>query len=177
MIRRLPILLMACVLVLPGCGQDESVATTPEAAPSYLLQTDLADAISIKAAREMEAGSEIAVFGRVQELNRDGYAILYLVDDSLAYCGRGEEDCGCTTPWDYCCDEPAMLEARLPIELRTKQGKIVKSEELGLRLLDLVSAKGVLEKTDEGGLLLVVTDGWYRRERPSIPEGVTWPAN
>jgi hypothetical protein len=176
--RLLFTLLLSTALVLGGCGGDNAntpSADTPGAPASLLLADDVGDAVGIIDAKAGEAGAEIAVVGRVQEINRDGYAVFYLVDDSIDYCGRGEEDCGCKTPWDYCCDEQQMREARMPVELRGPGGMPVKSSELGLRLLDLVAVKGTLEKTDEGGLVLLAKDGWYRRERPTIPEGVKWP--
>lgn len=177
MTRCIPLVLML-LIALPACGGDDTPASTATkpAPKGTLLTSDLPDAVGIKAARKMEAGVEVAVFGRVQELNRDGYAIFYLVDDTVDYCGRGAESCGCLTPWDYCCEEPAMLEARMPIELRGADGLPVKDAELGLRLLDLVAVHGTLEKTEEGGLLLVVKDGWFRRDRPTLPDGLEWPS-
>ena len=129
----------------------------------------------MKAALELEPGAEVAIVGRVQEISPGGMAVFHLVDDSIAYCGRGQEECGCVTPWDYCCEEPAMRAARMAVELRDKAGKIVKQDDLGLRLLDLVAVKGTLEKTEEGGLYLVTKDGWFRRDRPTLPEGLEWP--
>lgn len=174
------IALIACIaLGLVGCGGDEagpaSNAGTPAKAKSLLLEADITTAVSVKDAMAAEPGSELALVGRVQELNRDGRAIFFVVDDSVAYCGRGEEDCGCPTPWDYCCEEPAMRESRMTVELRDGTGMPMKADDLGLRLLDLIAVQGTLEKTEEGGLILVAKDGWFRRERPEINGDITWP--
>jgi hypothetical protein len=168
---------LVAVLVLGGCGDDATTSSTDTTAPaaSLLLTADVGEAVGIIDAMANEPGTEIGVVGRVQEINRDGYAVFYLVDDSLEYCGRGKEQCGCKTPWDYCCDEETMRAARMPIELRGDDGMPLKSDDLGLRLLDLVAVKGTLEKTEEGGLVLLAQDGWYRRERPALPDGVQWP--
>lgn len=173
------LLLIALALGLAACGGDDSSGTpnaaTQAKATGPLLAADIEGTVDIKAALELEPGSDVAVVGRVQEISPGGMALFYLVDDSIAYCGRGSEECGCETPWDYCCEEAAMRAARMAIELRDESGKIVKADDLGLRLLDLVAVKGKLHKTEEGGLYLVADDGWYRRERPKLPEGLAWP--
>lgn len=171
----LPLTLLS--FALAGCGDDSGGGASPsESASSYVLSSDVDGAVDVIEAMTREPGTELAVVGRVQEINRDGYAVFYIVDDSIAYCSRGEESCGCKTPWDYCCEEDEMRAARMPVELRGDGGMPVKSDALGLRLLDLVAVKGTLEKTEEGGLVLLADKGWFRRERPKLPDGLDWPA-
>jgi len=43
-----------------------------------------------------------------------------------------------------------------------------------LRNLDLVAVRGRLVKDKDGELKLVAT-GWWRRERPKLPDGLKWP--
>lgn len=169
-----PIIATLCIaLALAGCGGGD--APPAAASTSYLLKSDLADAVPVKAALASEAGNEVALFGRVQQLNRDGRAIFFVVDEEVPYCGKGKKSCGCKTPWDYCCVPDEMKAGRIAVELRDEKGMPAKADDLGLRLLDLIAVKGTLEKTAEGGLVLVADNGWYRRERPEIPEGVKWP--
>ncbi len=177
----LRIISIALLGTLAACGGDEPATTDGSSGAQkpvvtgHTLAADIPDAVGIKAALEMEPGATVAVFGRVQEVSPGGMAVFHLVDDTIAYCGRGEEECGCTTPWDYCCEAHEMQAARISVELRDANGKVVKAKDLDLRLLDLVAVRGKLNKTEEGGLFLVAEDGWFRRERPELPEGVEWP--
>jgi hypothetical protein len=38
--------------------------------------------------------------------------------------------------------------------------------------VDLVAVRGRLVKEADGSLALVAKDGWYRRERPKLPDNV-----
>jgi hypothetical protein len=65
--------------------------------------------------------------------------------------------------------------ATISVEARGADGKPLRADALpGLRLLDLVVAKGKVEK-DEHGNVTVVTTGWFSRERPKLPDGLRWP--
>ena len=68
-----------------------------------------------------------------------------------------------------------MAVATLNVEARGSDGKLLKAGSLpGLRLLDLVVARGKVEK-DAHGNVTVVTTGWFTRERPKLPDGLEWP--
>ena len=68
-----------------------------------------------------------------------------------------------------------MAVATLNVEARGHDGRPLSAASLpGLRLLDLVVAKGKVEK-DEHGNVTVVTTGWFTRERPTLPDGLDWP--
>jgi len=174
-LTRVALLPVFVLLVACGGPADEADETTgTSGAVSYLLKTDLADAIDVNAAKKKGEGEELTVFGRIRgEL--EGSAAFTIIDQSMPYCGEGE-DCRCTTPWDYCCEPVELVAAAsLPVEVRDAKGDVVDVAKDDLRLLDLVAVKGKLEKTESGGLVLVVTDGWYRRERPEMPDMVEWP--
>jgi hypothetical protein len=65
--------------------------------------------------------------------------------------------------------------ATLNVEARGPDGKPLKADSVpGLRLLDLVVAKGKVEKDDHGNVTVVAT-GWFSRERPELPDGLDWP--
>jgi len=83
---------------------------------------------------------------------------------------------GCTTPWDYCCeDSGTRAEHTLLLEFHGEGETPVAVNSLpGLRLLDLVVAKGRLTHDEHGNVSLVAT-GWLRRERPELREGLDWP--
>ena len=113
------------------------------------------------------------VYGRVRD-EVDGLAAFTIIDQSLPYCGE-EFACGCKTPWDYCCDSDMIPDASLPIEVRDAKGEVVEIPTADLRLLDLIAIKGKLVQTESGGLMLVTTEGWYRRDRPKVADNVIWP--
>lgn len=169
---------LVLAFALTACGGDEgggSASSPVTGTHTFLVALDSPSAVSVYDARKKAPGDEVTVLGRVKDF-AGGFAAFTMVDKVLEYCGQGAEQCGCTTPWDYCCIQSETVnEASLPVEFRDANGEPVEADDFGLRLLDLVVVKGKLEKTESGGLLLVTTTGWHQRERPKIPEGVEWP--
>ena len=170
--------LLVCALTFAACGDAPKpagpAAQAPEVPSSYLLASSPGEPMPILSALEKSDGDEVILTGRVSSLEK-GFAAFTLTDDAVPYCGKGEEECGCPTPWDYCCELDAAKAGRMPIEMRDAKGEPVAAASTGLRLLDLVVVKGTLAKTESGGMMLVVKDGWYREERPKLPEGLQWP--
>lgn len=175
-------LALAAVLALSlaACGGDktteggDSSGGAPTAS-SPLLTADMPDAVNVFSARKKAEGDDVVVFGRVRA-EVDGSAAFTIIDTAIEYCGQGAEKCGCPTPWDYCCEEGKdIIEASLPVEVRDANGDVIDVTTSDIRLLDLVALKGTLGKTESGDLILVVNDGWFRRDRPALPEGIQWP--
>jgi hypothetical protein len=171
---------LVLALALAACGGDaaepDSAAAGPKA-QTFFAPADIPSAGSVYDARKKSPGDEVTVVGRVRDI-AGGFAAFTVVDQVLEYCGQGAEKCGCPTPWDFCCLQAETVnEASLPVEFRDAKGQPVETNDVGLRLLDLVVVKGKLEKTESGGLLLVTTSGWFRRERPQLPEGLHWPTD
>jgi hypothetical protein len=172
---------LGCALLLSACGGDapassggsSSGAAAPAASP-YLLMADLPEALDVFSAKEKGEGEEVMVWGRVRE-EVEGSGAFTIIDDTIDYCGRGQEDCGCPTPWDYCCELDKVPDASLAVEIRNAKGDVVDVGATDMRRLDLIAIKGILQKTESGGLILVSKDGWFRRERPELPEGLRWP--
>ena len=169
---------MACVALLffSACGGDDTLkaASAPTPSPLLLVQ-DPGEAVDIFDAREKKAGDEVTVVGRVQHIEK-GFAALRLIDDDLEWCGRGDNPMkDHPSPWDYCCtDSKVFKSAILPVEVR-KDGEVLEIDNLGIRHLDLIAARGTLEETEGGGLVLV-TNGWYRRDRPDLGNRkIAWP--
>jgi hypothetical protein len=128
----------------------------------------------VKEAKQKGSGDQVTVVGRISTIVK-GRAAFNLTDDELDHCARMDMPDGCKTPWDYCCtpgDEVAA--ATLSVEVRGPDGKILAGSLPSLRLLDLLVVRGKLEK-DEHGNVTVVAEGWHRRERPQLPEGLDWP--
>jgi hypothetical protein len=165
-------------LSLAGCGGDAAptaiTGSSGGATASYLLKTDMPEALNVYRAKKMAEGEEVLVWGRVRE-EVEGSGAFTIIDDVIDYCGRGQHDCGCPTPWDYCCELEKVPEASLAIEIWDAEGEVVEIPKGDMRRLDLIALKGKLQKTESGGLMLVSSEGWFRRERPDLPEGLSWP--
>ena len=169
--------LPALVLALAACG-DTSGSSTPAsssgASGTYLLAADLPEALAVYAAKKTPEGEAVTVWGRVRE-EVEGSAAFTIIDDTIDYCGRGQHDCGCPTPWDYCCELEKVPDASLAVEIRDAKGDVVEIGKTDMRRLDLIAIRGTMQKTESGGLILVASEGWFRRERPDLPAGLNWP--
>jgi len=185
MITRLSLVLplpLALALALTACGDKSGPAPagpTPDAkaaSAKVLLAADPGEGVSVLDAKGMQAGDEVVVFGRIADM-RTPYVAFRLTDEDLDYCGRGKDcESKCKEPWDYCCIQPeTVAAASMPVEVHDVAGNPVSRKGVDLRLLDLVAMKGTLQKTESGGLMLVVTQGVYRRERPTLPDYVLFP--
>ena len=176
------------LLVLASCGGGETggrpspPATSPgagagRAAPQFVLAQDPGPAQEVKAAKAAgpSESTVVVVVGRVGHIV-PGRAVFTLMDASLPFCGQENEEDGCKTPWDYCCESPETRTANaLVVEVRDAAGEPKKTPTLPeLRLLDLVAVTGRLSQDEHGNFVLVAT-GWYRRERPDLPADVRWP--
>ncbi len=168
------------VVTLAACGGDTSdsgATPTDGSSAKVLLDKDPAGAVSITDARAKQEGDEVTVFGRISKLPGQ-YVAFTLTDETLDYCGRGTECEGtCTTPWDYCCIQSEKVSAgSLPVEMRDASGNpVALSDTEMFRLLDLVAVKGTLQKTESGGMMLVIKEGVFRRDRPILADHVVWP--
>ena len=76
----------------------------------------------------------------------------------------------------YCCDTPEdHRKNELLVEFRGADG--VPVETAGLpktRLLDLMKIRGKMTENEHGSLVLVA-DGYWQVERPTLPDGLNWP--
>jgi hypothetical protein len=168
-------LCLSLALLLSACGGDaDSQTAATNATPStaiakVVLDKDLGEATDISDIRKMKAGDEVTAVGRVQNIS-SGFAALRLIDQDIQWCNTN------TMPWKYCCVDADLRNASLlPVEVR-RDGDVVETNDIGLRLLDLIVVHGTLEKSEAGGLVLVSKDGWFRRERPDFSEReIDWP--
>jgi len=164
------------VLVAFACGKEE--AKPPPAPPpppvDLKLAADPGEALSVLQVKEKGSGEEVVVVGRISNFVK-GFVTFNLVDEDLYYCGKGGAEDECKTPWDYCCvDAGERAKGTLAVEIRDADGRPKKGSVPELRLLDLVAVNGTVEK-DEHGNVTVVASGWFRRERPELPDGLHWP--
>lgn len=171
-----PLLSALLLLALPSCGETPAEPPPPAraGAPSRLLAAEPAGAVPVLEALSRPVGETVTVVGRLQKKHAT-LASFRLTDDKVQDCLRCGMPGGCKTPWDYCCHKDEMLKSSLTAELRDAQGRPVPVEGWGIRELDLVVVRGVLAKGDGSRPLLLIQDGWFRRERPEVPDGLKWP--
>ncbi|MCK6461676.1 MAG: hypothetical protein L6Q95_17475 [Planctomycetes bacterium] len=172
----------ACLaLLLSACGKEEPAKPLPTQVylpfpdvDRFALDGDPGEALSVSETKEKGSGEEVVVEGRISNIVK-GITIFNLVDEDLYYCGKGGAEDKCKTPWDYCCvDASERAKGTLAVEMRGPDGKPIRGPLTALRLLDLVAVKGKVEK-DEHGNVTVVATGWFRRERPELPDDLHWP--
>lgn len=172
-IRR-PFLAAVAAAVLCACGAKDGApaASSSAASPSFTLAADPGAALGVAEARERGAADEVVVVGRVREITK-GLAAFTLVDLSQKYCGQTEME-GCPTPWDYCCIPKEEL-ARHMLGVSVRAGDDVALGDLTeeLRNLDVVAVRGRLVKEKEEVFLHAT--GWFRRERPKLPDNLEFP--
>jgi len=165
-------LFVACLaFVTFACGKDTEKPQTVT-----LKLADPGPGVSVKKVKEMGHGEEVVVEGRVSNIVT-GVAAFNLIDVSLDYCGQKSPEDSCKTPWDYCCEDAGdRAAATISVEKRGADGKIMgQGTHLPmLRLLDVVAAKGKIEKDDHGNVTVVATS-WFVRERPQLPDDLHWP--
>ncbi len=165
-----PAVALLAAACMAGCGAEPAAERHPvlgEPSPEgrvYLLPGEPSDAQSVALARERaEDGSEVTVVGRIgggKEPFVEGMAAFTIVDPGLAPCAP---DCGCPTPWDYCCDPGKLPTRKALVEVVDSSGGTVATdarELLGLRELATVFARGTARK-DQAGNLVVLATGLY----------------
>jgi len=191
-IRSIALPLALAVLALAGCSKED----TPKAAPasgatgtsgtppagspkaaggtSYLLAADPTGGLSVLDAKAAAPRAGVVVVGRVKELT-PGYAAFTLTDLSLQYCGQTEAE-GCPTPWDYCCTaNDKIAEATIGVTVPGAGDEPVKLAKIpDFRNADVVVVTGDLVKDADGNPRLLAK-GWFRRERPKLPDSVLFP--
>ena len=146
----------------PTANTKGTETTLPE---SYWLAQAPGDALDIRQANEVaESGMEITVVGRVGVLS-DKRAQFHLIDKSFVPCSEMNPPTGCKIPWDYCCEEPAVLnKGTIIVEFRDGDTlrKVTTKGFHGLDHLKEIVVKGKAIK-DSSGNIIVVASGIHVR--------------
>jgi hypothetical protein len=168
-----PALLVAGALAAAGCSKDDPPAPAGGGGPTpYALAADLPGGMPAGEARAAAPKKDVVVVGRAREFVK-GFAAFSLIDARVPYCGQNEME-GCPTPWDYCCHVPDIAPNSVGVIVKAKDGSVASLDAIPeLRNLDLVAVRGDLVKDEAGNVTLEAT-GWYRRERPKLPDGLDW---
>ena len=172
-------LVMIVSSLLPGCSGSTDPAQAPdvsiakEISNRYLLAAEPGSVLDVIAARESSKNNEeVVVVGRIGGGLKpfvDSMAAFQIVDNSIKACSDDTpegEDCGCPTPWDYCCETDKLPNAMAFIRFNDSQGNV---HMLGAKSLfpvnelSTVVVKGIA-KRDDAGNLTILADGIYVRK-------------
>ena len=86
---------------------EDSAAVEQVDASQFVLAAAPDNALTVLAVKDSaENGDDVVISGRIGGSSHpfvDGVAAFTIVDAALPAC-NDEEDCGCSTPWDYCCE-------------------------------------------------------------------------
>ena len=157
--------LTLALLALVACGKSGTVIIPPPTSSglpeSLWIATAPADAKDLLAVRAEETTGPVTIIGRVggdKEVFIADRALFTIVDRSMKDCNRTGD--GCTTPWDYCCEDPTDLrKASVAVEIHA-DGKLAHHSARGFHGLDhgkTVIARGELRRDSEGNLSLIAT--------------------
>ncbi len=149
-----------------GCGKSGTVVIPPPAgnglAENLWLSSAPAspeDPLALRA-KDAKSGvvSVIGMVGGDKDVFVANRALFTLVDRSLKDCNRTGD--GCTTPWDYCCEDPKDIRsASVAVEIH-EGGKLAPKSVRGFHGLDhgkTVIAQGELRRDEHGNLTLIAT--------------------
>lgn len=132
----------------------------------YVLATEPSGAKGVVEVRQASKdGDEVVVLGRIGGSKApfvDGIAAFTIVDPGLSPC---KPDCGCPTPWDYCCDPGELLTHKATVKIVGDGGaplEVDARDLLGAKELATVVVRG-RAKRDEAGNLTILADGLYVR--------------
>lgn len=172
------VLCLSLLSLITACSAKENGPKTEPpsaAAQKDALATDPGPAIDVDTAKANGPADKVIVEGRVCDITK-GFAVMKLMDGKLDYCGEINKEDNCPTPWDYCCDSKDERVAHsLLVEVRDAAGKPLATPSLPkMRLVDKVKVTGKIIK-DEHGNLVLLADGLYHVERPSLPDYIKWP--
>lgn len=164
--------------LLSGCSGSTEQAQAPDVSIAkqisdrYLLAVEPRSILGVIAARESSKNNEeVVVVGRIGGSLKpfvDSMAAFQIVDNSIKACSDDTpegEDCGCATPWDYCCETEKLPNAMAFIRFNDNQGNV---HMLGAKSLfpvnelSTVVVKGIA-KRDDAGNLTILADGIYIR--------------
>ncbi|MCE9593646.1 MAG: hypothetical protein K8S98_05585 [Planctomycetes bacterium] len=163
----LPIAVVGLGLV--ACSDSKKSASASVELPTsalpenYHLAAEPANARDVLIAKtELKDGEPVVLRGRVQDFV-NGMAAFTLTDGALKSCDQEGPMKSCETPWDYCCTDPAELNAASAV-IEFRDGEAVRRTDArgfhGLDHLKWVTVKGIA-KTDDKGNLTVIADGIY----------------
>jgi hypothetical protein len=170
----IPLILSALALPLgAGCSSSDepaeglsvdSVAASPSS--EFLLAAEPPGATDVAQTRaSAQDGEPIVVVGQVggdKQPFVQGVAAFLIVDSKMSPCPA---DCGCPTPWDFCCDLDELAAKKAMVKVVDESDQVVAIDArqlLGIKELTTVVVQG-RAKRDQAGNLTLLADGVFPR--------------
>lgn len=170
---------IATMTLISGCAKDEKSASHQPAGDStaekvdsseFLLASEPAEAKAVGVLRESSKDNdEVVIVGRIGGSTHpwvDGAAAFTIVDESLAACGD-EEECGCPTPWDYCCvssDKIATNSVTVKFTDENQRTRRFNPKDIfGLAELQTVVVEGTVDRDDTGKFTILARKMFIRK--------------
>lgn len=168
---KLNLFLVSGLLVVTGCagpdsGTPGSAGTSEPTGKQYLAATEPAGAIPVGQARtETVDGNVAALVGYIggsAEPFVNGLAAFTIVDPGIEACPA---DCGCPTPWDYCCTLDQLPGNIATVKVVDPRGQPLAEDArplLGVREMALVVVEGTVQLDDQGNLSILARKVFVR---------------
>lgn len=169
----------ALALSLGACSESSDSTTTsntpsaggPDAVAAWLLTAEPENVMTILEAKaSAKEGDTIAIRGRIggrKQPMSDESNIFTFIDLALPYCGENGQHDTCTTPWDYCCDPPNVINAHgATVQILGTEGGMpsVLPTEAGLSPLDELIVIGTVAPRPGEQVLTIRATGVFRVE-------------
>lgn len=157
---KLGFVIVLCMGVIIGCGKSDSdsleKSVSEPTGKQFLAMEEPAKTMPVGAAREsVKDGDAVALLGHIggsTEPFVNGLAAFTIVDPKVEYC---PPECGCPTPWDYCCAENEVKDNIATIKIVNEKGSPVPESAqqlLGVKELSLVVVQGTAKRDEQGNL-------------------------
>jgi hypothetical protein len=167
--------ILIALLLVPafvGCSENKPEGAASAIDSKYLLASEPSGALGVLEARKQtKDGDDVVVVGRIGGRNDpwgNGQASFSIIDASFIPCSERAGD-DCTTPWDYCCDDPKeKLAAMATVQFVDDSGSVVQTpakELLGVKELQTVVVRGKAKRNDGGNLIVLATGLYVRPEK------------
>jgi len=160
------------VAALSGCEREENASQTAGRPTAQKAAAELPDTLFVELApdgarsiaevkADTEASGKIVVKGRIggrKNLFVDGAAIFLLADTSMKSCSDIDKD-KCATPWDYCCEPPDSLNAKVAtVQIIGDDGRPLRVDvqgRNGLKPLATIVVSGEIVRQSGSGALVI----------------------
>lgn len=160
------------VVAVAGCEREENAGETAVKPTAQKAAAELPDALFVELApdgarsiaevkADTEASGRVVVKGRIggrKNLFVDGAAIFLLADTSMKSCKDRDKD-KCATPWDYCCEPPDSLNAKVAtVQIVGDDGRPLRVDiqgRDGLEPLATIVVSGEIVRQSGSGALVI----------------------
>ena len=147
-----------------GCSRGDAPRLDAQGSPGspYLATSQPEGTVDVGEARASAVDERpVVVVGRIGGSEKpfvDGLAAFTIVDRKVPHCGAEES---CPTPWDYCCQQPAVKDNIATVKVVDGEGKLVPQDArqlLGVKELSLVVVRGTARCDAQGNLALLADE-------------------